>query len=195
MLHFETAFLSPRERIRMQVASYIMRFFSKPENNLIKYILSAPRKSFIPPVTNLLICDAELVAGGGKVEHIVPHPLTPRHENKYIVLISDSAEEAVADHKAHLQSKDTAWNYYTDGSMAEGNVAVGVVSYNRYLDRWDSYSYYVGSENCFGIYEADASANGPAQYILKQKINRSKEMETFTRTPMLTSTGYLDTKG
>ena len=26
-------------------------------------------------------------------------------------------------------------DYYTDGTMTEGNVAVGVVSYNRYLNR------------------------------------------------------------
>ena len=224
MLHFETAFLSPRERIRMQVASYIMRLFSKPENNLlqnqIRHISSAPRKSFISPVTNLLIRDAELVARGGKVESIVPHPLTPWHENKYIVLISDSAEEAVAEHKELLKLEDTAWNYYTDGSMAEGNVAVGVVSYNKDLVRWDSNSYYVGPETCFGIYEAEllaiymalasaynvistvgtstpqdiyihtdnqaalqalqsASASGPAQYILKQIINKGEEMEAL----------------
>ena len=71
MLHFETAFLSPRESIRMQVASYIMRLFSKPENNLlqnqIKGTLSAPRKSFISPVTNMLIRGAELVAGGEQI--------------------------------------------------------------------------------------------------------------------------------
>ena len=162
MLHFETAFLSPRERIRMQVASYILRLFSKPENNLlwsqIKCASSVPRKSFISPVTTLLTQEAELVAGVREVEHIVPHPLTPWHENNFIIEISDSVEEAVEDHKALLQSEDIAWHFYTDGSMAEGNVAVGIVSYDKFLDKWNNCSYYVGPETCFGIYEAELLA-------------------------------------
>ena len=159
MLHFETAFLSPRERIRMQVASYILLLFFKPENNLlwsqIKYASLAPRKSFISPVSTLLTQEAELVAGVREVEHIVPHPLTPWHENNFVIEISDSVEDAVEDHKALLQSEDIAWHYYTDGSRAEGNVAVGIVSYDKFLDKWNSCSYYVGLETCFGIYEAE----------------------------------------
>ena len=162
MLHFETAFLSPKERIRMQIASYILRLCSKPENNLlwsqIKCASSVPRKSFISPVSTLLTQEAELVAGVREVEHIVPHPLTPWHENNFNIEISDSVEEAVEDHKALLQSEDIAWHYYTDGSMAEGNVALGIVSYDKYLDKWNSCSYYIGPETRFGIYEAELLA-------------------------------------
>ena len=118
----------------------------------------ATRKSFISPVTTLLTQEAELVAGVREVEHIVPHPLTPWHENNFNIEISDSVEEAVEDHKALLQSEDITWHYYTDGSMAEGNVALGIVSYDKYLDKWNSCSYYIGPETRFGIYEAELLA-------------------------------------
>ena len=105
--------------------------------------------------------------------------------------------------------------------MAEGNVALGIVSYDKYLDKWNSCSYYIGPETRFGIYEAEllaiymallsacdtittnstykpqniyihsdnqaalqalqsASADGPAQYILKKIINKIEETETLS---------------
>ena len=106
----------------------------------------------------MLTQEAELVAGGREVEHIVPHSLTPWHENTFIIEISNGVEEAMEDHKELLQSKNIAWHYYTDGSMAEGNVAVGIVSYDKFLDKWNSCSYYVGPETCFGIYKAELLA-------------------------------------
>ena len=106
----------------------------------------------------MLTQEAELVAGGREVEHIVPHSLTPWHENTFIIEISNGVEEAMEDHKELIQSKNIAWHYYTDGSMAEGNVAVGIVSYDKFLDKWNSCSYYVGPETCFGIYAAELLA-------------------------------------
>lgn len=182
MLHFESAMLSPAERIRLRLARYALRQFTKPAGNMMRQIVErsfgGPRPRHKSPMDACCEHDSEVIAAIGplrrKLETIESHALPPWHSIDLSISIPENETTAREAHDKITKSPAPAWHIYTDGSLAEGAVALGIVAYNQVSNSWSGHSYYLGSTHRFGIYEAELVALYSAVLNVQEAIDSSQ---------------------
>ncbi|TIB60863.1 hypothetical protein E3P78_02947 [Wallemia ichthyophaga] len=128
MLHFDTAVLSPTERLRMRTESYLLRTLTRPRDHpahaITASILRRPRKKFVSPL-NAVVLATPMLEGLKEMETIVAHPFVPWVPTTLNFSQPENKERANAEHIELCNQYNTSWHIYTDGSLAEGQVAAG----------------------------------------------------------------------
>ncbi|TIC46542.1 hypothetical protein E3Q05_04457 [Wallemia mellicola] len=129
MLHFDTAVLTPTERLRMKAEAYM------------------PRKKFTSPL-NATVRNTPKLEGLKEMETIVAHLFVPWVPATLSFSRAEDKDQAKAQHTELCRQYHTSWHFYTDGSLAEGQVAAACVAklpHKREL----------GIDSLFTIYEAE----------------------------------------
>ena len=85
-------------------------------------------------------------------------------------MIDESDDSALDEHRRLLQSEPLAWHYYTDGSLANQSVGIGVVRYDHQASRYESCGLHVGPDTLYGIYEAELLAIYKALLLIQHRI-------------------------
>ncbi|TIC34024.1 hypothetical protein E3Q08_04478, partial [Wallemia mellicola] len=131
MLHFDTAVLTPTERLRMKAEAYLLRTLTRsgdhPARNIVTSILRKPRKKFTSPL-NATVRNTPMLEGLKEMETIVAHPFVPWVPATLSFSRVEDKDQAKAQHTELCRQHQTSWHFYTDGSLAEGQVAAACVA-------------------------------------------------------------------
>ena len=158
MLHFDTAVLTPTERLRMKAEAYMVRTLTRsgdhPARNIVTSILRKPRKKFTSPL-NAMVRNTPMLEGLKEMETIVAHPFVPWVPATLSFSRAEDKDQAKAQHTELCRQYHTSWHFYTDGSLAEGKVAAACVAKLPHKREWVRNSYRLGTNSLFTIYEAE----------------------------------------
>lgn len=154
ILHFDTAVMTPIERLRMRAEAYMVRTFTRsgdhPARTIVTSILRKPRKKFVSPLKAAVLTTL-MLEGLKEMETIVAHHFVPWVPETLHFLRAEDKDQAKAQHIELCRQYHTSWHSYTDGSLAGGQVAAACVAKLPHKREWVRDSYRLGTDNLFTI--------------------------------------------